>query len=351
MSVLDCVIVGGGQSGLYAGRCLQQAGARYVILEAGRVGDVWRNRLAGMKLFTSRQFCALPGLNLEGDPGGFPGVAEIADYLRSYTHRFQLNIKEETKVVRVERPADHFQVVLHTGELIEARSIVNATGSNQRAIVPPMASHLAPSVLQIAADEQNLGAIKDGASVVVVGAGASGRQIAAELARRCTVTLARGKKRALPPNRILGRDIFWWLNGLGVLFADKRSLVARVLQRRNPVPCGELNDRHLKRLGVKLAGRAVGCEANSISFSDGTRASADAVVWAMGYRDETAWLTLPGAVHQGEFVSVYGATPVPGLYTVGRKWLSCRASELLMGVERDVKVVTEKLLAYLEGQT
>lgn len=351
MKPLDCIIIGAGQSGLYTAHCLDNMNLNYLVIERNQVGDVWRNRLKGMKLFTSRQFCSLPGLTFPGDANTFPNVTEVADYLQNYADHFNLIISEKTNVQSVSKKDNLFVVKTSDGDTYQSKTIINATGSNQVCIVPDMSRGLSKSVTQYTADTNSFDSIPNDSRVVVVGAGASGRQIAGKLAEQCQkVILATGRERGLPPNTVAGKDIFWWLRKIGVLFADTNSLVAKVLKKRNPVPCGNVNNKNLKNKGVDIYGRVVSCNDKNIGFSCGAESTVDAVIWAIGYRDDTSWLQIDKCVDNNEFKHHYGVSPEPGLFIVGRKWLSCRASELIMGVERDVNRVMKGLTSYL-GET
>ncbi|MFC6635709.1 flavin-containing monooxygenase [Microbulbifer taiwanensis] len=348
MAPIDCLVIGGGQFGLHTARRLQQSGLDYLLLERDAIGDVWRNRLEGMRLFTSRQFCALPELAFPGDPQGFPTTAEMANYLARYAEHFELRIREHSEVMRLDRLATGgFQATLADGTALQASSVVNATGANQMPQVPAISAQLAGEVQQLDACIASTDAIADGRTVAVIGDGASGRQIADRLAGRCSLLLATGSPRGLPPNRLLGRDIFWWLDRLRILYADKNSLVARILKKRNPVPCGEYNNRRLQAKGVEIVGRAQECSGRRIRFDSTGWRDVDTVIWATGYRDRTDWMKLPHCVDDRGFIEEYGETPEPGLFLVGSKWLSCRASELVMGVGVDVERVMVPLQTFL----
>jgi putative flavoprotein involved in K+ transport len=343
----DCVIIGGGQSGLYAAHLLNQRGISYIVLERDRVGQVWHQRWEGMRLFTSRQFCGLPGLPFPGDPNSFPNVDEMGDYLKQFAQTFGISIRENSEVVSLTKEQGLFIVTLKDGDRLSARSVINATGSNQVPHIPAMSAHLSDQVLQLNGTLNRLSLVPEGSRVVVIGDGASGRQIAGNLAKTCQVTLATGTARSLPPGLILGKDLFWWLNKIGILFADKSSLVAKFLQRRNPVPCGNFNDRALKKMGVRIAGRTQNCSGQTVAFERGETAEVDVVIWATGYRDRTDWLQLPHCINEQGFVEEYGITPEPGLFVLGRKWLSCRASELLMGLPKDAERMISAVEKYL----
>jgi len=344
----DCVIVGAGQSGLYAAHLLNKRGISYIVLERDRIGQAWHNRWEGMRLFTSRQFCGLPGLPFPGDSNSFPTATEMGDYLKMFAHKFEVFTRENSEVVSLTKEQGRLIVTLKDGDRLSARAVINATGSNQVPNIPSISSHLSNNVLQFDGTLQNLALIPDGSRVVVVGDGATGRQITGRLASACKVTLSTGTSRGLPPGVVLGKDLFWWLNKIGILFADKSSVAAKFLQKRNPVPCGNFNNRTLKKMGVRIVGRAQSCSEQTVFFEQGETSEADVVVWATGYHDHTDWLHLPHCINEAGFVEEYGITPEPGLFVIGRKWLSCRASELVMGLPRDAECVISAVEKYLK---
>ncbi|WNO60628.1 NAD(P)/FAD-dependent oxidoreductase [Rheinheimera sp. MMS21-TC3] len=336
MQIFDAVIIGAGQCGLYTAKKLQDDNKHYVVLERHAVGQVWLRRLEGMRLFTSRQFSQLPGLTFTGDGNGFPDVKEMANYLKAYAAKFKLNIRENAEVETLTKVDGKFLITLQGGQEIQAKTVINATGSNQVPIVPEMSKSLSEHIIQYTADITSLNTIIDNSRVVVVGDGATGRQIAARLANRCQVVLATGSSRGLPPNTILGKDIFWWLKKIGILDASNTSLVAKILKKRNPVPCAEFNNTKLKKLGVTIKPRAINCDKDTIIFKDGEIENVDIVIWAVGYKDETSWLKIYSCFNKDGFIHDKGVTPEPGLFVIGRKWLSSRGSELILGVEKDV---------------
>lgn len=350
MEPYDCIVIGAGQSGLYMAKALADKKFRYLVIERGCIGESWKRRMKGMRLFTSRQFCGLPGLPFPGEQQGFPTVDEMAEYLSMYANVHKLSLLLNTTVSSLRQQDDLFHFVLGNGVKVCAKTVVNATGSNQIPNIPSISQNLSEDIVQITASVKDLNVIEDNCKVVVVGDGASGRQIAAHLANRCKVTLACGKKRSFPPNVVLGKDIFWWLGKLGILSADTHSPVASFIRARNPVPVGKFNNARLRRLNVSIKPRLENCFDDELFFQDNTSDCFDAVVWASGYKDDTHWLNIDGCVNDKGFVQSYGKTPAAGMFLVGRKWLSCRASELVMGVERDVELVLKLLTEYLKKE-
>lgn len=349
---LDVLVVGAGQAGLAAGFHLERAGLSYVIHEAhARVGDSWRERYDSLTLFSPRAFDALPGMAMAGDPEGYPGKDEVADYLEAYARAQGLKVACGDGIARLERGVDGedgFVARTTHGALLGARAVVVATGPFQIPAVPAFAGALGPGVLQLTTtDYRRPGQLPPG-HVLVVGDGATGRQIARELAGDREVWLATGRWRPVVPQRSLGQDQMWWGDHLGLLRADKETLRGRLLRANDVIPGWHLRRGALRRAGVHVAPRAVGAAGTEVRFADGSRARVDAVVWAAGYRDRSDWMAVEGAVDErGRFIEDRGVGPVPGLYYVGRSWQNNRTSALLCGVGEEAGGMVEQVRRYL----
>ena len=185
--------------------------------------------------------------------------------------------------------------------------------------------------------------------MLVVGDGATGRQIAVELAANHEVLLAVGRHRRVSPDRILGRSVFWWMDKLGILRASRESAIGRYLMKADPFPGKGLELKQLQRRGVNLVGRVVQAEGKRVSFTGGETAEVDAVLWATGYRDDTDWVAIPEAKDaHGNFLQQRGISPVPNLYFIGRSWQWTRGSALFAGVGEDAAYLTERLVKSLD---
>jgi putative flavoprotein involved in K+ transport len=345
---IDCLIVGAGQAGLTLAVMLGKKKINALILERDqRIGDVWRRRPDNMLLFTSRIMSQLPGLPLPGISDGYPDKDEIADYLERYAQHHNLNILTGTTVISVTHQDGIFTLITQKGEQFSAPYLVNATGANQIPIIPKMANDLSPSIQQLTADcYQSPEQFQAGNHIAVIGDGASGRQIANELSSSMDVTLFCGTPRPLVPNRILGKDLFWWLHKSKILYADTSSLVGKIVQRRNPIPCGKLSNQYLSARNVQIAQKLVKTELETLYDQQGKKYHIDGLIWCVGYKEATDWLTLPGVSDLQGFICENGQvnggkTNYPGLYIVGRKWLSSRSSELLLGAARDAQRVAQ----------
>lgn len=342
----DVIVIGGGQAGLAAGYYLRQVGLSFHIVEAhDRLGDSWRRRYDSLTLFTSRQYSELPGLRVQGDPGGYPTKDEVADYLEKYANHFTMPISTGTRVVRVSREGDLFHVTLDSGASLVARAVIVATGPFQRPFVPPFASRFSPAVAQFSAEDYKRPSDTPAGTVLVAGDGATGRQIALELATTRKVVLATGKQRNVVPQRLLGRDIFWWLTKTGMVKASKDSWLGQRLRERDPFPGRHLSVARLADEGIEIRGRVEATEGRAVRFKGGAESSVDAVIWALGYRDDFTWLDIPGALDSSGATPLHekGVAPVAGLFYLGRSWQSSRGSALICGVARDAEYVVSRL--------
>lgn len=339
------LVIGAGQAGLAAGYHLRRTDVPFVIVDAARrVGDSWRARYDGLTLFTPRQFSALPGMEVSGNREGYPGRDEFADYLEAYAARFDLPVRPETRVDRLVRSDDGFEATLSDGETLRASEVIVATGGFQRPVVPAIARDFGPDVLHLTTETfRNPDQLPDG-PVLVVGDGASGRDIAVECRRALPVLLATGKPRRLLPERILGKSIWWWLQLTGVLKAPASSFIGRKLKETDAFPDRQRNIGALKKQGIRILPRLVAARPGRAIFSNGEAAEIRTVIWAIGYRDDASWLDIPDAkTDDGGFAHSAGVSPVKGLFFVGRPWQRNRASALIMGAGVDARLIVRQI--------
>jgi putative flavoprotein involved in K+ transport len=342
---LDVVVVGGSQAGLAMAWHLAQQGLRFVVLEAGpEVGHVWRSRWDSLKLFTPAQYDALPGMAFPAPVDTYPTKDPVADYLQAYVTAFNLPVRLNARVTQLSRTDDGFEVQT-ADNTFRAGQVVVATGPFQVPFVPPMAARLDPSVTQVhSADYRHPQALPDG-PVLVVGGGNSGFQIAEELAATRTVDLSIATTYPMLPQRLGGRDLFWWLTRLGLLKVTVTSRPGRRMSRRDFVI--GTNRRRLERAGVRFRPRLVDADGRTVRFAD-HRLLEDVgvVVWATGYRPDYAWIHVPGVVREGQVVHRRGVTEVPGLYFLGLSWQYTRGSALLGFVNDDAAFLADQIQAH-----
>ena len=341
---LDVIVIGGGQAGLATGYHLARRGLRFLVVDAGpAIGHVWRSRWSSLRLFTPAEHDGLPGMAFPAPAGSHPDKDQVADYLEAYAAHFGLPVLLGCTVRRVSRSRDGFAVETSRGTL-RARQVVVATGPFQSPVTPRLALGLDPDVTQVhSAGYRDPDDLPTG-PVLVVGGGNSGRQIALELAAsgERQVTLAVGTEPPTLPQRILGRDLFWWLTRLGLMAKTADSRLARRMQARGDIVVGSPLPA-LRRAGVDVRGRALLADGREVHLEDGAPVEVSAVVWATGFRTDYSWLDVPGVVVDGRVVHRRGLTDVPGLAFVGLPWQHTRGSALLGFVGDDAEFVVTAL--------
>ncbi|HWD04713.1 MAG TPA: NAD(P)/FAD-dependent oxidoreductase, partial [Amycolatopsis sp.] len=256
---------------------------------------------------------------------------------------FDLPVRSATTVTRLTRDDGGFVLTTADG-LLRARQVVVATGPFQQPTIPACATGFAPEVRQ-----QHSSAYRDpapftGRRVLVVGGGNSGFQIAAELAAAGPVALAVGTRNACVPQRILGRDLFWWQTRTGLITAPAASRRGRWMRRGEGTVIGH-TQRSLRRHGVEFRARLLKAHGRTAVFADGASAEVDAVVWATGFRQDHAWVDVPGALAGGRLRHHDGLTSVEGLYVLGLPWQRTAGSALLGFVGRDAAHLAHRFTA------
>jgi putative flavoprotein involved in K+ transport len=392
MPTTETIVIGAGQAGLSLSRHLAAHSRAHVVLERGRIGERWRSRWESLRLLTPGWLNLLDGGADAVDANGFSARADFVGYLESYAYSFRAPVRELVEVLAVERRGDGFRVETDGGTW-RARRVVVATGDAAEPRVPHVAAAAPRGLRQLHASRYWSPAQLPPGGVLVVGAGPSGQQIAAELLRAGrNVVLAVGRH-ARVPRRYRGRDIWCWLRELGYLEQTLDEVPNPAASRRAPslVLTGanggeQLDLAVLYGLGVTIAGRLQGFAEGRAVFADDLGASvADAelrmrrilgridshlaggdvpsehvphvalaqppveldlaaagistLIWATGYRREYPWLHVPVLDAGGEIEHRDGITAVAGLYVLGLKFQRRRASHFIGGVGADAAVL------------
>jgi putative flavoprotein involved in K+ transport len=345
----DVVVVGGGQAGLTIGYHLAKQGTEFTILDAAaEPAAAWRERWDSLKLFTSARYDSLPGLEFPGDPDRYPTRDEVANYLTDYAREFNLPVELNSRV-RTVRRLNHGYVVDLDDRAYEARQVVIATGPFQTPFVPRIAENLGDDVQMHSTAYRSPDSVPDG-RVLVVGGGNTGFQIAEELSAFREVHLAIGSRQTPLPQRILGRDLFWYLDATGLIRKTTASRIGKLMQKREDTLIGS-NPRRARRHGIELHGRAVAAAGSSVSVADGTELEVRGVIWATGFRVDHSWIDVPVFDESGRAVHERGVTTSPGLYFLGLLWQHTRGSALLGWVKDDAAYIAEKVAAFRPGAT
>lgn len=404
MNRTQVVIVGAGQAGLAMSRCLVVRGIDHVVIERGRVAERWRTASwDSLRLLTPNWMTRLPGYRYRGsDADGFMTKDELIGLLDGYASSFAAPIESETSVVSLEAAGDDYRVVTDRGNWA-ARAVVIATGQCESPLVPDMASALSPDHNQMtAADYRRPDGLAAG-GVLVVGASASGLQIAQELNRAGRhVTLAVGRHAWLP-RTYRGHDIMTWMDRIGIL--DDRASDLGNIGRLRAQPSlqligrknGQLNLLTLQRAGVRVLGRVTAVQGRTIGFAGDLEATTSearrklkrlldringaicslgspcdrqppieapvmrsrstildlvaddirTVIWATGYAPRYPWLKLPILDTRGQLLHRGGVTPSPGVYVLGLRWLRRRKSSFIDGVGPDAEELAREIVRYL----
>ncbi len=338
----EVVVIGGGQAGLAIGRFLARQGRDFTILEAADTpAAAWRARWDSLKLFTPVRYDSLPGRTFPGDPDTYPGRDDVVAYLTDYARHFELPVELDSPVTSVRADDAGGYAIEVVGRRYEAEQVVVATGPFQAPRVPAFAERLDPEIVQLHSTEYRRPEDVPAGPVLVVGGGNTGYQIAEELARFHQVHLSIGSRQTPLPQRVLGRDLFRYLDGTGLMAKNVESRLGRRLQTRETL-IGS-SPRAARRQGIELHGRTVHVTASEVTFGDGARLAPRAVVWATGFELDHSWIHAPGFDHAGRVVHRRGVTSSSGLYFLGLTWQYTRGSALLGWVKDDAEYIAARI--------
>jgi putative flavoprotein involved in K+ transport len=343
---VDVAVIGAGQAGLAIGYFLKRLGRRFVILErADEIAPAWRERWESLTLFTPRRYSALPGLPFPGDPDGYPTRDEVIAYLDRYAETFELPLELNSEVRQLNGGDDGRFGLEVDGRTITADQVVVATGPFQTPFVPRLAERLDADVFQTHAVGYRRPDDVPQGTVLVVGGGNTGFQIAKELSATHKAVLSIGSQQKPLPQRLLGRDLFWWLTKTRLLNKTVESRLGRKLSTRDTL-IGSSPREMTERYGVELKPRLVDPERRRLRFEDGTELEVDAVIWATGYRPDYTWIKLPIFDGDGRLRHCRGVTDVHGLYFLGLTWQHTRGSALIGFIKDDAEFIAAKIAGY-----
>jgi putative flavoprotein involved in K+ transport len=405
------VVIGAGHAGLAASKFLSDRSLDHVVLERGEVANSWRReRWDSLRLLTPNWQCRVPGLRYEGpDPDGYMTMAEITEFIDRFAKVSGAPVRTSTNVTSVRQAGDEYLVTTSDGE-IRCLAVVIASGACNMPALPQFAAGVPASVEQLTPfGYRDPGQLPDG-GVLVVGASASGVQLAAELQQSGRpVTLSVGEHVRLP-RTYRRRDVLWWMDVSGVW--DQRYDEVEDLTRARRLPSPQLvgtpqratlDINALTAMGVELVGRLAAVRDGRALFSGGlrnvfsladlkmerlldtfdewapvsgrdaevgpperfapTRAPESArlqlnlrsgeirtIVWATGFRPDYSWLDVPVVDAKGQLRHDGGVTESPGLYALGLPVLRRRKSTFIYGIEDDAREVIDHLTQHLAGR-
>jgi putative flavoprotein involved in K+ transport len=346
----DTIIIGGGQSGLSVGYHLAKRGQQFVILDGNeRVGDSWRKRWDSLRLFTPARFDGLDGMPFPAPAHYFPTKDEMGNYLESYASKFKLPIQSGVRVDRLSKNGDRFVIDSHD-QRYEAKNVVVAMANYQVPIKPSFASQIDPGITQIHSIEyKNPSQLQKG-SVLIVGAGNSGSEIAMELAPQHAIFMS-GRSTGEIPFRIESRMarillinvtlrfLFHWV--LTVKTPIGRKIRPKVITRGGPLI--RVKQRDMAAAGIERVPRVIGVENGLPVLEDGQVLEVDNVVWCTGFQPGFSWIDLPG-MEKLDMIHHRGVVPdQPGLYFTGLHFLYSLSSAMIHAVGRDAEYIARAI--------
>jgi putative flavoprotein involved in K+ transport len=346
----EVVVIGAGQAGLAMGYYLARHRSRFVILERGEsVAPAWRERWDSLKLFTPRGYSSLPGHPFPGDSESYPTRDEVIAYLERYAEEFDLPIELNSNVRRLSQNDARFVLGLD-GRTITADAVVVATGPFQTPYTPELAEELDPGVWQAHSTGYRRPDDVPEGTVLVVGGGNTGFQIAKELSATHKVVLSVGTRQKPLPQWVAGRDLFWWLTKTGLIHKTVESRLGQRLKDRDTL-IGSSPREITRRYGVELKPRATAVSGRTVRSDDGNEVQVDAVIWATGYRPDYSWIDLPIVDGKGRLRHRRGVTDIPGLNFLGLTWQWTRGSALIGWVKDDAAFLAERIAALQDAKT
>lgn len=348
------IVIGGGQAGLAVGYHLKRRRLPFVILdENDRIGDAWRKRWDSLRLFTPCRYDGLPGRRFPGPASSYPTKDEMAAYLEAYARAFELPVRTGTRVDKLLRVGDGFEV-LSGGRALPAGNVVVATGAYHKPRIPPFAHELDEKILQLHSREYRSPSQIPPGGVLVVGAGNSGAEIALDLASRHRIWLS-GRDTGQEPaaagtraHRLFAR-VMWFLatRVLTVATPFGRKVRDHFLDPPRGIPLGRVRRKDFARAGVERVPRVAATRGGAPVLDDGTVLTEIAtVVWCTGFVPDYDWIDIPLPDHNGVPLHDRGVvTSCPGLYLMGLPFLYSLSSVLVGGVGRDAAHIVDHIAA------
>ncbi len=393
---ISTVIIGAGHAGLAMSRRLTERSIDHVVLERGEVANSWRTeRWDSLQLLTPNWQSQLPGMRYAGDdPDGYMTMPEVIDFISGYAAAIDAPVLTGTTVERVGVVDDGYFVTTDRGAW-NCATVVLASGACNVANVPAIANAIPRAINMLTPMTYRSPAQLDDGGVLVVGASATGVQLADEIHRSGRpVTIAVGEHVRLP-RTYRGRDIQWWLDAAGVLDERYDEVDDLVRARHLPSPqlIGTPDHRSidldtLHGLGIEIAGRLGSIRDGVAQFSGGLantcrladlklnrlldlldgwadsaglddtdtphrfrpthlgaafpleidlrRRGIGTIIWATGYRPDYSWLDVPVLDHKGRVRHDGGVVhESPGMYLLGTPVLRRRRSSFIHGAEQD----------------
>lgn len=347
-ALLDAVVIGAGTAGLATAFWLQRRGLNFTMLEAGYTASgAWPSYYDSLTLFTPARHSALPGLPFGGDPDHYPTRAETIAYLQTYAAHFGFPVAREARVVQVRPHGGGFNVEAEDGRVWRARAVVCASGTFRQPNWPDLPGADVFGGQTLHSSEYRRPAPFAGQRVIVVGAGNSAAQIAAELGQEARVTLASRRPLHLFPQRPLGQDLTDWLAWSGVEQLPL-GVFGRVPDAQPVIAVPDLRAA-LDSGNPDLRSLFTALTPTGVRWPDGQQEAVDSVIYATGYRWDGSYLPHTALGRRGEPQQRLGVSATHrGLYFVGLPGQRTVASGTIRAAGPDARYVVTRLAHHLE---
>jgi putative flavoprotein involved in K+ transport len=392
-------------------RCLADRSIDHVLLERGEVAHSWRTeRWDSLRLLTPNWQSRLPGFAYEGnDPDGYRTMPEVIEFIERYAKAISAPVQTHTRVMSVRKTDAAFRVETDQEDW-QCRTVVLASGACNIARVPAYADRVPRSIRTLTAQNYRNPEQLDDSGVLVVGASASGTQIAYELQRSGRPVVLSVGEHIRAPRMYRGKDLEWWMDAAGVLNEryDEVDDIARArrvpsLQLAGTPDRSTLDLNCLTRMGVKLVGRLAGitdhgkaqfsgslrnmCALSDLKMGrlldtidawaresglhessepperlpptcvegspplllDLTSGQIKTIIWASGYRPDYSWIDVPMFDSKQRIRHDGGIACEPGMYLMGAHFMRRRKSSLIDGAADDARDLSAHLAQYLSN--
>ncbi|WP_044640119.1 flavin-containing monooxygenase [Risungbinella massiliensis] len=344
--VFDCVVIGAGQAGLATAYHLQKQQLEYLVLEASdQTAGSWPSYYDSLTLFSPARYSSLPEFRFPGDPDHYPTKQEVVSYLTEYATHFQFPIRTNERVIEIKQ--DHlFQIHTSLGNIFHAKTVVSATGAFAYPYIPDLNGiHLYQGTMIHSSQYQKPESFQ-GQRIVVVGAGNSAVQIAFELSTMSNVSLATRSPISFMPQRVLGKDVHFWLKITGIDWLPLKKW----LSMTNGVLDTGIYEKAISKNKPDRRSMFTSFTENGVLWESGKEEKIDTIIFATGYRPNVSHLkSLNTAIDSmGNPIQNNGvSSTVRGLYYVGLEWQRSFSSATLRGVGTDAKYIVKHIRQFI----
>jgi len=356
------IVIGAGQAGLAAGYYLKQSADDFLIIDENpEVGYSWKKRWDSLKLFTPRWADGLPGMRFTEYSGKFPSKDAMADYLQRYASRNALPVFLNVRVKRLFKWLSGFCIETQEGIKFTCKNVIVATGNFSAPRIPDLAKHLDGEIHQIHSSEYRNPRRLPSGSILVVGAGTSGLQIALDVAASGRKTYVAGT----PPHKVpdlavkyMARPVFWFMrNILTVKTGPGRKAAHKMKVEGQAAPLINISLKEVLNAGVEHLPRLESVREGYPSFRMGDINKQEpecnirvplrvaGIIWCTGYDRDLSWIELEHTIdEQGYPVTHCGiSTRHEGLYFMGMAFQYSLASVMINGVGRDARYIVRHI--------